>query len=102
MEIFIRVKELLKILGFLQFNHPHKKMIAIVQNSICFSVLILSLLSYFWTFRFETDKFFEKTESISLFFVCILLLITYSIFLWQRQRLLELITQFECKITERM
>lgn len=101
MEIFVGVKKPLKILGFIHFDHSHKRMIAIILNIFSISVMMLAFLSFVWFFCFETDNIFEKTESVSLFSACFLILTSYCIFLWQRQRILELITEFELNIQDR-
>lgn len=101
MEIFISAKKLLQFLGLLDFDHPRKKIIGIVLNTIPICFLSMASLSCLCFFRFEANNYFEKIQSICFCAAIFILLIAYCVLLWERQHVLELIMQFEYKINER-
>lgn len=103
MEILVEVKKSLLFLGFLQFDHQHKKLISFIQTVICFCIggAIFSLPSIFFFF-YEAKTFAEQTESIFDFACGALLSMFYGILLWQRKQVLELIAKLESQIHKRV
>lgn len=102
MEIFIRIKKLLRILGLLKLKHPNAKIekaISVFQKTIWFTGSILCVSSPLWFLFFEAKTFNEKSfsfvDSIFVFFSML------SHYMWNREQILELFTQFESKILER-
>lgn len=102
MEIFIRIKKLLRILGLLKLKHRNAKIekaINIFQKIIWFTGSIFCVLSPLWFFFFEAKTFNEKSFSfVDSIFASFSML---SYYMWSREQILELFTQFESKILER-
>lgn len=62
MEIFIELKKMLKLIGVLEFDHRHSKMIQYFLIIFGFVITILFVLSAFWFFCFDTNTFIEQVE----------------------------------------
>lgn len=102
MEIFVRVKILLRFIGILQFDDPHKKWIQFTLRIIISSSMSAFILSTFWFLCFESNTLFERAESFYAFSVAISFSIIYCIMLWQEKKILELIVKIERRILECM
>lgn len=104
MEIFIGIKKLLRILGFLKFKHPNSKIekaINILENIVyfcCAPFFFLSPLSFLF---FRAETFYEKTFAFCITIVLFFLTIAYNILIWKRKQILELFDEFESKIIKR-
>lgn len=98
MEIFIKLKRSFRIVGYMLFNHPQAKLINIIQIVFCTSFQIMVLLTHIWFFLFEAKTFSDFADSFLFCSISILTLLTYSVFLWERRRVLSVITEIESLI----
>lgn len=101
MEIFIGIKSLLRFLGLLQTNYPHKKLVQflLIISYCCFS--ITTTFASFWFFFFEAKTFVERTGSYFIICGFSSAFGIYCVVLMKRTDILELITQLETKMNER-
>lgn len=99
MEIFVEVKSILRLLGFLQFEHPKKKLINLIQNIIHGCCLTINTAS---TIYFLSGTFVERSESFLNFNVTVFLVNLYCIFKYKREEIMTTITLLEEKIQQRM
>lgn len=104
MDIFIAIKRILKLFGFLPINNPYEKVLTITINCICFCVVILNIniLAFFWFSLFDAKTLLEHIQSFYMFVYVLSILFAFCVLLWQRKEILELINQFELKIQGRM
>lgn len=103
-EIFIGVKNLLRILGLLYLEHPFKNAINLIQMTFCFcffafTIFYLSSTVYIY---FEIETFAKRCELFSYFISTFVLSIEMCILMRQRKLILEIITALELMIQKRM
>lgn len=104
MEIFIGIKKLLRILGFLKFEHSNsriEKAIYIFQKFFLFCCSPFLFLPPLWFLFFRAETFFEKTYTSLISVLVFLATIMYYILSWKREQMLELFAQLESKVLER-
>lgn len=103
-EIFIGVKNLLRLLGLLHLEHPFKNAISLIQMTfffcyLAFTVFYLSSTVYIY---FEIETFAKRSELFSYFICTFILSIEMCILMRQRKLILEIITALELMIQKRM
>lgn len=104
MQIFIGIKKLLRIIGFIKLKYPDantEKIVNIAHNIVIFCGSTCFFLSPLWCLLFEAETFFEKTISFTIFIGLSSTTIAYGMLLWKREQILELFAHFQSKIRER-
>lgn len=101
MEIFIEVKSLFRLLGFLRIEHPYSKAINYMQTIVyvcCLTTFTSSSLYFFAIAR----TFAKRSETFLFFNMAFFLVNLYTIMIYQRKEIITTITLIEEKIQERM
>lgn len=104
MVIFIRIKTLLCIIGFLKFKHQDakiEKILNITHDIVIFCCSTCFFLSPLWFSLFHAETFYEISYSFDIFICVLSMEIAYGLLLWKREQILELFAHFEQKILER-
>lgn len=99
MEIFLGVKNVLRLVGFLQIEHPYRKAINVMQNIIHISCLTMFFSSSTY---FLITKIAERSELSLYFNVAIFFVNLYISMMYKRQEIMTLITILEERIQQRM
>lgn len=102
MEILIGVKNLLRLLGVLHFEHPFKNAINLIQIITYFCAYTLFYSSTMFYFYLKAETFAMRSESFSYFISTFVVFNEYFILIWQREQILENITLLELAIQKRM
>lgn len=101
-KIFIGVKRILRLLGYLKFdNHPNKNAMNIFQNIFCVFALNVFTCASIWFFLFQPETFAERTENVFVIDYMFSVFIAYCIMIVQRNEILDLISQLELQIRKR-
>lgn len=101
MEIFIGIKDDLRRMGLLAYDHPYKKSITIFQYFFIYSSLFIHFLTPLWFSLFKAQTFYQRAESIFPFVAGFFATLMYSDLLWLGNRFSELIVEFEFIIKNR-
>lgn len=101
MEIFVGIKNDLRRLGCLHYDHPHKKLLNTIQLSVFFGISVVYFSTLLWFLIFEVKTFTDYVESFGPNFCGLIVIFNHLSFLWQREELLDLMMEFEHMIEKR-
>lgn len=101
MEIFVGLKNHLRRIGCLSYDHSYKKFINICQYLFFIIFIFIHISTLWWFFIFEAKTFTEYVESFIPAMNGLIILQTHCVFLCQRKKLWELMTEIECMIKDR-
>lgn len=82
-------------MGCLQYDHPHNKLISIVQNCSFVSFIFIYFSTSLWFFLFQAQTFIDYVDSFVPTICALLAFLTLCCFFCQRNELLELMLEFE-------
>lgn len=95
MEIFKTIKLLLRITAIDSFDHPKSEWIKWVLRFSFVSLLSYGIVAFAYIVLFNADKFFDRIEPALAVVSYVYCLAVYSILLWKRAAVLELIEELQ-------
>lgn len=101
MEILIGIKNDLRRLGILEFDHPYSKFISFAQFCLVVGFICVDFSTPLWFFIFDAQTFIQRVESSMPISAGFLSLTAYCTLSWQREKILKLITEYESMIAQR-
>lgn len=87
--------------GLLPFDHPHSKLINVAQCFLISGIIFVAFLTPLWFFIFEAETFIEYIESTMTICATLFNMMTYYTLLWQRNKIFELIMEYQLMIAQR-
>lgn len=101
MEIFFGLKNDLRKIGLLTFDHSCRKLINLLQCFIISCNLFIYSATTLCFLIFEAVTFHDYVESFVPFIIGFLGFLLYCTLLWQRTEILKLIMEFQFMIENR-
>lgn len=100
MEIFIKVKKMLRLIGVLEFDHRHSKMIQCFLIIFGFVITTLFVLSALWFFCFDANTFIEEVECFLALNSALHMYTLFLMLMQQRKASSEIIMKMEAGINK--
>lgn len=96
MEIFVTLKDVLKVLGILEIKGPrHSKFIRILLSLVTVLTLLYSILTIGCFFAFHAETFAERAESAHVVLAAIHSEVTFYVIWSQRDRLMDFLDEIQ-------
>lgn len=101
MKIFNGIKNDLRHLGCLLYDHPHKELLNFIQCCLSICISFIYFTTPLWFILFEAEKFTDYMEAFVPALTGAIAFFTLCSYLWQRKELLQLIMNLESIIKNR-
>lgn len=101
MKIFIKLSKFLILIGLIGQEHPYRLVPRVFRATLTFSALAYAVLTTLYYFAFEASTLIERTDTLSLSFGFMLVLLLRCMLLWRRTVILDLIRGLQLMITKR-
>lgn len=101
MEILIGMKNDMRKLGLLRFDHPYSKIINFGQYFLIIGIWFLNISAASWYLMFESKTFIEYIDCGMPVYSGFLNMATYCTLIWQRKKIFDLIMEYDATIAKR-
>lgn len=102
MTIFSETKNLLNYLGYIDHTRLCGSLFNIILRAICLANLLFLAIPSLLYMCFLVESFSDGTEAAVAVIASSTNFLLFSLLLWQRQQILDLIATIETKMMERM
>lgn len=101
MDIFAGTRQLLSYLGYIDHATAYGRILNVVLRSICLASLLFLAIPSFLYNLFLVQSFSDGTEAAVAVVASFGNSVLFSILLWNRQRIFDLMTSIRMKVMER-